>query len=206
MGLNRENPVLDPLAIQHLNKRLFMNGPYKTVLCLNFRSFFKFKTFFSAGRLETPTLAVRPASALLAVRPESSLFSVRPDSSLKAAPKALTTQNFDWESPEPAYSNYRGSSSIVKQERLEPEAQMVNVKKERFESYQEEVSQQASNATEEEESYDDLTVDELVSLFQNFKELDKENQEQLIIYMKKLETSNPDKVALIKFKIQGINF
>ena len=93
----------------------------------------------------------------------------------------------------------------MKQERLEPEAQMVNVKKERFENYQEEVSQQASNA-EEEESYDDLTVDELVSLFQNFKELDKENQEQLIIYMKKLETSNPDKVALIKFKIQGINF
>jgi hypothetical protein len=48
-----------------------------------------------------------------------------------------------------------------------------------------------------------LTVDELVSLFQNFKELDKDNQEQLIIYMKKLETSNPVKVNEIKMSLNA---
>jgi hypothetical protein len=53
----------------------------------------------------------------------------------------------------------------------------------------------------DDENYDDLTVDELVSLFQNFKELDKDNQEQLIIYMKKLEKSNPVKVNEIKMSL-----
>ncbi len=55
----------------------------------------------------------------------------------------------------------------------------------------------------EEDSYDDLTVDELVSLFQNFKDLDKDNQEQLIIYMKKLEKSNPEKVKEIKMSLNA---
>ena len=147
-------------------------------------------------------LPVRPASASLSVRPDSALLAVRPESSLLASQHPPSSQNFDWESTRSSASNVGGSRSKVKQERLEPQpvAPLINVKKERFESYQEEIGEQA----EEEEGYDDLTVDELVSLFQNFKELDKENQEQLIIYMKKLETSNPDKVALIKFKIQGI--
>jgi hypothetical protein len=46
-------------------------------------------------------------------------------------------------------------------------------------------------------------VDELVSLFQNFKDLDKDNQEQLIIYMKKLEKSNPEKVNEIKSSLNA---
>ncbi len=155
-------------------------------------------------------IALKPASALLTVKSESSLLTVRPNSSLFAAPNSQSkSQDFDWELLQSTVSNLKGSNSIVKQERLEPEpepepaAPLINVKKERFESYREEVVEQASNV-DEEEGYDDLTVEELVSLFQNFKELDKENQEQLIIYMKKLETSNPDKVALIKLKIQGI--
>lgn len=95
----------------------------------------------------------------------------------------------------------------VKRERFEVEPEQpevpvaVNIKKEMFENFQNESASQDAN-NDEEDSYDDLTVDELVSLFQNFKDLDKDNQEQLIIYMKKLEDSNPQKVALIKMNIQ----
>ena len=45
---------------------------------------------------------------------------------------------------------------------------------------------------------DDLTLDELKSLLDNFKNLSKSEQMDLIQYMKKLETSNPDKVRQLK--------
>ena len=48
------------------------------------------------------------------------------------------------------------------------------------------------------EEYDDLSLEELTSLFQNFNSLDKESQTHLIAYMKRLERSNPDKVAEFK--------
>ena len=64
-----------------------------------------------------------------------------------------------------------------------------------FESFQNDVNVGDANQDNDDESYDDLTVDELVSLFQNFKDLDKENQEQLIIYMKILFTFEPGSEA-----------
>ena len=45
---------------------------------------------------------------------------------------------------------------------------------------------------------DDLTMDELKSLLDNFKNLSKSEQIDLIAYMKKLETSNPNKVRQLK--------
>ena len=45
---------------------------------------------------------------------------------------------------------------------------------------------------------DDLTIDELRSLLDNFKNLSKSEQMDLIHYMKKLETSNPEKVRQLK--------
>lgn len=41
---------------------------------------------------------------------------------------------------------------------------------------------------------DDFTPEELKSLLDNFSSLSKQEQEDLILYMKKLETTNPDKV------------
>ena len=48
------------------------------------------------------------------------------------------------------------------------------------------------------DEFDDLTIDELKSLLDNFKNLSKSEQMDLIQYMKKLETSNPDKVRQLK--------
>lgn len=48
------------------------------------------------------------------------------------------------------------------------------------------------------EALDELTVDDLVSLFNNFQELDSENKAHLMEYMKKLEKTNPAKVHLLK--------
>eukprot|EP00095_Tigriopus_kingsejongensis_P007962 maker-scaffold135_size322082-snap-gene-0.12 protein:Tk07962 transcript:maker-scaffold135_size322082-snap-gene-0.12-mRNA-1 annotation:"GH12290" len=45
---------------------------------------------------------------------------------------------------------------------------------------------------------DDLTIEDLTSLFKNFKELDQENQKNLIEYMKKIEKTQPRKVAELK--------
>ena len=52
------------------------------------------------------------------------------------------------------------------------------------------------------DAYDELTVDELISLLQNFSKLDKDSQEQLVLYMRKLESTHPDKVAFIKRQLQ----
>ncbi len=48
------------------------------------------------------------------------------------------------------------------------------------------------------DEFDDLTVDELRSLLDNFKNLSKAEQKDLIQYMRKLETTNPDKVRQLK--------
>jgi len=48
------------------------------------------------------------------------------------------------------------------------------------------------------EEYDDLSLEELTSLFQNFNSLDKETQQHLVAYMTRLERSNPDKVTEFK--------
>ena len=54
----------------------------------------------------------------------------------------------------------------------------------------------------DDDQYDELTVDELISLLQNFSKLDKDSQEQLVLYMKKLESTHPDRVAFIKRSLQ----
>ncbi len=60
-----------------------------------------------------------------------------------------------------------------------------------------------SRSQVEEDDYDELTVEDLKSLFQNFKDLDRENQTHLIAYMKKLEKTNPRKVMELKSHIHG---
>ncbi len=54
---------------------------------------------------------------------------------------------------------------------------------------------EAEDAADE---FDELTVDELRSLLDNFKNLSKGEQLDLIQYMKKLEASNPAKVRMLK--------
>ena len=46
--------------------------------------------------------------------------------------------------------------------------------------------------------FDELTIPDLTALFKNFKSLDRENQGHLIEYMKRLEKTNPAKVAQLK--------
>jgi hypothetical protein len=120
--------------------------------------------------------------------------------------------------PEPKFSSANnagiGPSSNLptrgqfnsKQERIEPEPEpskipIKNIKQEMFGDKQQQPKAQVQEQGDE-DSYDDLTVQDLISLFQNFKELDKDSQEQLILYMKKLEATNPKKVALIKSSLQ----
>ena len=50
------------------------------------------------------------------------------------------------------------------------------------------------------DEFDDLTIEELRSLLDNFKNLSKTEQLDLIQYMKKLETTNPDKVKMLRQK------
>ena len=52
------------------------------------------------------------------------------------------------------------------------------------------------------DEFDDLTVEELKSLLDNFKNLSKAEQMDLIKYMKKLETSDPEKVKLLKGSVK----
>ena len=53
------------------------------------------------------------------------------------------------------------------------------------------------------ENFDELTIEELASLFKNFKNLEKPIQNSLIDYMKNLEKSNPAKVTDLKKKIHS---
>ena len=48
------------------------------------------------------------------------------------------------------------------------------------------------------DEFDDLTIEELRSLLDNFKNLSKAEQMDLIQYMRKLETTNPEKVKQLK--------
>jgi hypothetical protein len=48
------------------------------------------------------------------------------------------------------------------------------------------------------DEFDDLTIEELRSLLDNFKNLSKGEQMDLIRYMKKLEQTDPEKVKLLK--------
>lgn len=50
------------------------------------------------------------------------------------------------------------------------------------------------------DEFDDLTIEELRSLLDNFKNLSKTEQLDLIQYMKKLENTNPDKVKMLRQK------
>ena len=52
------------------------------------------------------------------------------------------------------------------------------------------------------DEFDDLTVEELKSLLDNFKNLSKAEQMDLIKYMKKLETTDPEKVKLLKGSVK----
>ena len=52
--------------------------------------------------------------------------------------------------------------------------------------------------------FDDLTIEELAALFQNFKSIERRIQEQLIEYMKRLEKTNPAKVTELKHQIQSL--
>lgn len=57
--------------------------------------------------------------------------------------------------------------------------------------------------TDDDTDFDDLTLEDLTSLFKNFKDLDQENQKNLIEYMKRIEKSNPSKVTELKRHIHG---
>ena len=48
------------------------------------------------------------------------------------------------------------------------------------------------------DEFDELTIDDLRSLLDNFKNLSKAEQMDLIQYMRKLETTDPDKVKQLK--------
>ena len=52
------------------------------------------------------------------------------------------------------------------------------------------------------DEFDDLTVDELRSLLDNFKNLSKGEQMDLIRYMRKLEQNDPEKVKLLKQSVK----
>ena len=58
----------------------------------------------------------------------------------------------------------------------------------------------ASGGNDNLDEFDDLTIEELRSLLDNFKNLSKTEQLDLIQYMKKLETTNPDKVKMLRQK------
>ena len=62
------------------------------------------------------------------------------------------------------------------------------------------VSNPAKDTTEDDnlDEFDDLTIEELRSLLDNFKNLSKGEQMDLIRYMKKLEQTDPEKVKLLK--------
>ena len=50
------------------------------------------------------------------------------------------------------------------------------------------------------DEFDDFTMEELRELLDNFKNLSKAEQMDLIQYMRKLETTDPEKVKLLKTK------
>ena len=52
------------------------------------------------------------------------------------------------------------------------------------------------------DEFDDLTIEELRSLLDNFKNLSKGEQMDLIRYMKKLEETDPEKVKLLKGSVK----
>merc|ERR1711997_183019 len=62
----------------------------------------------------------------------------------------------------------------------------------------------ASKETEDDnlDEFDDLTIEELRSLLDNFKNLSKGEQMDLIRYMKKLELTAPEKVKLLKQSVK----
>ena len=65
----------------------------------------------------------------------------------------------------------------------------------------------AKSLEEEEENddgFEELTIDELASLFLNFKTLEKETATQLLAYMKRLETSDPAKLKEFKAHLQSV--
>ena len=59
-------------------------------------------------------------------------------------------------------------------------------------------TQDDDNPTPDDDEMDDLTVEELASLLQNFKTIGPEVQKQLMTYMKKLEKVNPKKVKEVQ--------
>ncbi len=62
-----------------------------------------------------------------------------------------------------------------------------------------EVPPEKSGETHDElDDYDDLSIEELTSLFRNFNQLDQGTQSHLIAYMKRLEKTNPVKVTEFK--------
>lgn len=50
------------------------------------------------------------------------------------------------------------------------------------------------------EDFEELSIEELRSLLSNFQDLSKQEQKDLIQYMRKLERTDPQKVALLKAK------
>ena len=56
----------------------------------------------------------------------------------------------------------------------------------------------------DDDDWEDLSIEELASLFLNFKTLDESTSTQLLAYMKRLETSNPAKLTEFKQHIQTV--
>ena len=57
---------------------------------------------------------------------------------------------------------------------------------------------------DDDDGFEDLSVEELASLFLNFKTLDKDTSEQLLAYMKRLEKSDPAKLTEFKQHLQKV--
>ena len=53
------------------------------------------------------------------------------------------------------------------------------------------------------DAMDDLSIEELISLFQNFKQLDEGTRTHLMDYMKRLEKTNPAKVTEFKKQLHS---
>ena len=118
-------------------------------------------------------------------------FSVRPSEPSSSRPSGEIRG--DW-------GNFSSNDGRVKIKHEPEPIPTMSVKKEIYEDFERE----AGTSRQEEENFEEFTIDEVISLFKNFKELGKEHQANLIIYMKKLEITNPDKVALIKRSFQRL--
>jgi hypothetical protein len=116
----------------------------------------------------------------------------------KVNPEGTENLNVDWSALRSAVQTVTSVSSTTTTISTPEIAPKIAAKEPVFE-----VISANAGAGDEDEAYDDLTIEELTSLFKNFKDLDNETQRHLIAYMKKLEKTNPTKVTELKSHIHA---